>query len=58
MPENEITKIVIVEDKVIVEHKSVEKIVPVHKKQLLTYLDWLTRSWGFADKGWHFSGCQ
>ena len=28
----------IVEDKVIVELKSVENIVPVHKKQLLTYL--------------------
>ena len=28
----------IVEDKVIVELKSVEKVVPVHKKQLLTYL--------------------
>ena len=29
---------VIVDDKVILELKSVEKIVPVHKKQLLTYL--------------------
>jgi GxxExxY protein len=28
----------IVEDKVIIELKSVEKIVPVHYKQLLTYL--------------------
>lgn len=28
----------IVEDKVIVELKSVENVVPVHKKQLLTYL--------------------
>jgi len=28
----------IVEDKVIVELKSVEKLAPVHKKQLLTYL--------------------
>jgi len=28
----------IVEDKVIVELKSVENIAPVHKKQLLTYL--------------------
>lgn len=28
----------IVENKVIVELKSVEKIIPVHKKQLLTYL--------------------
>jgi GxxExxY protein len=28
----------IVENKVIVELKSVEKILPVHKKQLLTYL--------------------
>lgn len=29
---------IIVEDKVIVELKSVETIAPVHKKQLLTYL--------------------
>ncbi len=29
---------IIVEDKVIVELKSVEQIAPVHKKQLLTYL--------------------
>jgi GxxExxY protein len=28
----------IVEDKVIVELKSLEKVAPVHKKQLLTYL--------------------
>ena len=28
----------IVEEKVIVELKSVEKVMPVHKKQLLTYL--------------------
>ena len=28
----------IVEDKVIIELKSVEKVLPVHKKQLLTYL--------------------
>lgn len=28
----------IVGDKIIVEFKSVEKVVPVHKKQLLTYL--------------------
>ena len=28
----------IIEDKVIVELKSVETITPVHKKQLLTYL--------------------
>ena len=28
----------IVEDKVVVEIKSVEHIAPVHKKQLLTYL--------------------
>ena len=28
----------IVEDKVIVELKSVENVIPVHKKQLLTYL--------------------
>jgi GxxExxY protein len=29
---------VIVDDKVIVEIKSIEKVIPVHKKQLLTYL--------------------
>ena len=28
----------IVENKVIIELKSVEKVIPVHKKQLLTYL--------------------
>ncbi len=28
----------IIEDKVIIELKSVEKILPVHKKQVLTYL--------------------
>ena len=28
----------IVEDKIIVELKSVESVIPVHKKQLLTYL--------------------
>jgi len=28
----------IVEDKVIIELKSVEKVMPVHKKQVLTYL--------------------
>ena len=28
----------ILDDKVIVELKSVEKIAPIHKKQLLTYL--------------------
>ena len=29
----------IVEDKVIIELKSIENIMPVHKKQLLTYLE-------------------
>lgn len=29
---------IIVEDKILVELKSVEKILPVHKKQVLTYL--------------------
>jgi GxxExxY protein len=28
----------IIEDKVILELKSVEKVIPVHKKQLLTYI--------------------
>ncbi len=37
----------IVEDKVIVELKSVEKLASVHQKQLLTYLrDWPTSVWG------------
>jgi len=29
---------IIVEDKVIIELKSIEAVLPVHKKQLLTYL--------------------
>ena len=29
---------IIVEDKVIIEIKSVENIIPMHKKQVLTYL--------------------
>ena len=29
---------ILVDDKVIIELKSVEKVLPVHKKQLLTYL--------------------
>jgi len=29
---------IIVEDRIIIELKSVEKVLPVHKKQLLTYL--------------------
>jgi len=29
---------IIIEDKVIIELKSIEKVMPVHKKQLLTYL--------------------
>lgn len=36
----------IVEDKVIVELKSVEKVLPVHKKQLLTYLRLTDRKLG------------
>jgi GxxExxY protein len=32
----------VVEDKVIVEIKSVESLAPVHKKQLLTISDWPT----------------
>ena len=39
MTENEGFKAdLVVEEKVIVELKSVEQIAPVHKKQLLTYL--------------------
>ena len=36
----------IVEDKVIVELKSVERVAPVHKKQLLTYLKLADRRLG------------
>jgi GxxExxY protein len=36
----------IVEDKVIIELKSVEKVAPVHYKQLLTYLNWPINGWG------------
>ena len=37
---------IVVEDKVIVEIKSVEEVVPVHKKQLLTYLRLMDRRLG------------
>ncbi len=37
---------VIVEDKVVLELKSVEKVHPVHKKQLLTYLRILDKRLG------------
>ncbi|MEW5949724.1 MAG: GxxExxY protein [Thermodesulfobacteriota bacterium] len=37
----------IVEDKIIVELKSVEKVSPVHKKQLLTYLKLTDKRLGF-----------
>ena len=37
----------VVEDKVIVELKSVEKVAPVHKKQLLTYLRIADKRLGF-----------
>ena len=42
----------IVEDKVIVELKSVEKVVPLHKKQLLTYLKLVDKKLGHFDKFW------
>ncbi|MCX7019000.1 MAG: GxxExxY protein [bacterium] len=38
---------IIVEDKVILELKSVEKITPAHKKQLLTYLKLTDTKLGF-----------
>src|ERR1700733_340423 len=51
----------IVEDRVIVEIKSVEALAPVHKKQLLTYLRLADKTTGPADQlqrgahqGWHF----
>jgi GxxExxY protein len=37
----------VVEEKVIIELKSVEKIAPVHKKQLLTYLRLTNTKLGF-----------
>ena len=40
----------IVEDKVIVEIKSVELLLPVHKKQLLTYLRLADKRLGFTDQ--------
>jgi GxxExxY protein len=38
----------IVEDKVIVEIKSVELVAPVHKKQLLTHLRLAESAWAFS----------
>ena len=37
----------LVEDKIIIELKSVEKVQPVHAKQLLTYLRLAKKRWGF-----------
>ncbi|HXB67578.1 MAG TPA: GxxExxY protein [Candidatus Acidoferrales bacterium] len=37
----------VVEDKVIVEIKSVESLAPLHKKQLLTYLHLADKRLGF-----------
>jgi GxxExxY protein len=37
---------IVVEDKVVVEIKSVEAVAPVHKKQLLTYLRLMVRRLG------------
>ena len=37
----------IVEDRLILELKSVEKVLPVHKKQLLTYLKLAERQLGY-----------
>jgi GxxExxY protein len=37
---------IVVEDKVVVEIKSVEAVAPVHKKQLLTYLRLMDRRLG------------
>lgn len=38
---------IIVEDKIIIELKSVESVAPVHKKQLLTYLRLSGKQLGF-----------
>lgn len=35
-----------VEDTIVVELKSVEKIQPVHKKQLMTYIKLANKPWG------------
>lgn len=40
----------IVEDKVVIEIKSVEAIAPVHKKQLLTYLRLTDKKLGPSDQ--------
>ena len=37
----------LVEDKIIVENKTVEKIAPIHKAQLLTYLKMAKLNLGF-----------
>ena len=37
----------LIEEKVIIELKSVEKIIPVHKKQLLTYLKLSNKKIGY-----------
>jgi len=37
----------LVEDKIIVENKTVEKIVPIHEAQLLTYLKMAKLNLGF-----------
>jgi GxxExxY protein len=39
---------IVVEGKVIIELKSVEKLIPVHKKQLLTYLRLTDMKLGFV----------
>ena len=55
----------IVENKVVVEIKSVEAIAPVHKKQLLTYLRLTDKRLGLADQlqcgidqEWNLASCE
>ncbi len=48
----------VVQGKVIVELKSIEKVAPVHKKQLLTYLPPGQQPSGTADQFWGSTGSR
>jgi GxxExxY protein len=55
----------VVEDKVIVEIKSVETVAPVHNKQLLSYLKLADKRLGLlinfnvvTDQEWHHTYCE
>jgi len=56
---------IIVDDKVIIELKSIEHVLPVHKKQLLTYLKVTGKKVGLLInfnedliKKWNYSNCK